>query len=1208
MTKLFKWLLLVIAGIGLGITLLLYNPGLFKDPLENYLSKLTGYSISIDGDLQVSAGRQLEISATHIRIANPERNRDSQLVELGQLVLVLDSASLLSDTIHISSLRTNDLNIYAKTDTEGVSNWTTVGSQQQPPEPPGDHGPRVMIEDIGFNNTRVHYLNASTGIQHDLAISSLSQQQDTGGELALSFDGTLNTWPLAFTGHLGPLKNIIAGRNIAFQGSGHFGALDISGEGLIDNLSQPRQPALDIRLSGQDIDAVTSMLGADDLGAGAFTLNITGGIVNGRYVAGVHGNIGAANLNVSLLSSDLSQHRELNLDLAVNGPNLGALTRAFGIQNWPDQPFSLKGQALRTGSVLTLSALTMDIGTTRVSLDASLPAFPSLDASRVDFTVRGDDIEYFRDLLGIPGIANGSFELRGSLRLSDDDVEHFQIEASTSVVAGTLTGTLGPSPDYIGSKLNLQLEGRDARQFFSIFSTNDLPSDPFDLDARIEVTAAGLRFEQVVIKTSAGDRLELSGLLAPGPDKQNSEFQLALSGQNLARAARGLAPGIDIPPRAYTLKGRIRMRDDGLELDNLNARFESVHLAVNGFLSTQAQLEGTSLKFQISGSDLADLSNFPAIGSSVAVFVPGQAYELAGRLRLWNNRLLLEESSGRIGETAIEVSGEAVPPPGSGSFSVRFSLQGPEFDRFLRMPGTAEFAAGPFSSSGDLKLDGDRLALSGFRFETDKAQVRVAMQMRWPVSAGRDINFDIDVRGDDVRYLFPPELAFQPARAAFSLRALGQRKGDFVSLQKFEAGFGNLLVMLQGRLGDNADTDSTSITVNVTTTDISTLGHINGASLPAEAFDLQTEAYGNASELQLRNFSAVLGDNQVTGSAHVSLRAARPVVTMTINSDHLDLQPLLAWSDTETQEKPDTGTDRLIPATPLPLDMLSAADVTLAMDIGLLQHPLGDFKNLLVRAKTRDGNFDLDKLSFDGPKGQVSTSLSILPTSGDLADVKIDLVARQLALGPTRQAGNEPDKLPVYDIVLHASSSGRDLRELAGAMNGTLYAGSDGGVLEGVSLSILDTFFLEEVFKLVTPQTDTSNSLEASCAASIVKFTDGLMETYPALALTTSQIALISRGTLDLKTEQLRFHFKATPNNALKISAGELFNPYIAVGGTLSKPTVGLDPAKVLLHGGVAIGTAGISILARGLANRVGNAEPLCEEMLETVRQKLSAE
>lgn len=118
-------------------------------------------------------------------------------------------------------------------------------------------------------------------------------------------------------------------------------------------------------------------------------------------------------------------------------------------------------------------------------------------------------------------------------------------------------------------------------------------------------------------------------------------------------------------------------------------------------------------------------------------------------------------------------------------------------------------------------------------------------------------------------------------------------------------------------------------------------------------------------------------------------------------------------------------------------------------------------------------------------------------------------------------------------------------------------------------------------------------------AAVVFDLHNGVAQTEPALAFTTNKITVISKGAVDLKTEKLNFGFKATPNNALKVSTGELLNSFVVVGGTLGKPEVGLDPARVLLQGGAAIGTAGISLLAKGLLDRVGNSTvPLCQSIL----------
>jgi hypothetical protein len=216
----------------------------------------------------------------------------------------------------------------------------------------------------------------------------------------------------------------------------------------------------------------------------------------------------------------------------------------------------------------------------------------------------------------------------------------------------------------------------------------------------------------------------------------------------------------------------------------------------------------------------------------------------------------------------------------------------------------------------------------------------------------------------------------------------------------------------------------------------------------------------------------------------------------------------------------------------------------------------------------------------------------------------LDLTTKDLVLNISGQPRENLDQVPAFDIGINVSGNGSNLQELAGSVNGSLYLVSTGGKLQGVNLSLLDTFILDEIFGLLLPKSNQEDNLSLECAATMVTMTDGLLVTEPALAFTTDLIALVAKGTLDLKTEKMQFNFNATPNNALKISASELVNPYILVGGTLAKPSVGLDPQKVLVQGGLAVGTAGISVLAKGLIDRVSNTAPLCEQMLEQVQQQ----
>jgi len=309
-------------------------------------------------------------------------------------------------------------------------------------------------------------------------------------------------------------------------------------------------------------------------------------------------------------------------------------------------------------------------------------------------------------------------------------------------------------------------------------------------------------------------------------------------------------------------------------------------------------------------------------------------------------------------------------------------------------------------------------------------------------------------------------------------------------------------------------------------------------------------------------------------------------------------------ADADNESDAATSKSRLIPATPLPLDALAAADITIKLNVAELRHPKDSFRNLVLKAETLEGSLIIPRLSFKGPRGELKTSLSITPTGNNKAEVKIDLNAKEFVFNLSGQPDKNLHEVPATDVNIHVSGKGDNLQEVAGSINGSLHLGSKGGKLEGVNLSVLDTFILDEIFSLIMPKTETEDDLNLTCAATILNITDGLVKTDPAFAFTTDRITLIAKGTLDLKTEKMKINFNAIPNNALKISAGELFNPYILVGGTLSSPEVGLDPAKVLLHGGAAVGTAGISILAKGLVDRLGNTVPVCEDMLEKVQQK----
>ena len=1203
MRKVLKWLLLLFVVLGVGITIILFNPTLIKGPLENYLGKVTGYSISLDGDLELNVGRHTTLTASGVRISSMAWVGAGDLLTLAELSVKLDLASLFEDIIVIETLLVNDLKLNLQTNTEGLGNWVPAPTPPSPGKATTE-GAVVIFRDVTLSNTHVGYLNGETGKEQVLQIDRLHQHQKDDGMLHINLDGSLNQRPMEFTGSVGPYTNLLNGQNINYSGSGHFGSLDIVAEGLMDDLTRPRRPTFSIKLQGPNVDDITSMLGTEDLGTGQFSLAARGQQIDGHYEAGIHGSIGDISLAITAQAADYLQTEEVDLQLAVNGPSLAALTRTFGIENWPDKPFSLKGDIKRVGSTLNVPELTLSIGGTELMLEALLSEFPHFDAARIKLSIQGDDVEQFRDLLGISGIATGPFEVHGNLDVSPDSVELIQVEFKTSVGQATISGSLGPAPGYIGTKLHVHLEGHNAHEVISVFGVDALPEQPFNLDAHIEWTNNGLLIERGVLVSIEDDRLELGGLIAFKPGGEGTDIEANLSGENLPEMLSRLAGDFGMPAEPYELSGRVLLQQDTIELQNVKAEFEDIKLTGNGVINPGDQFEGTGFDFLIEGKDLSELQNFPAIGDSMDIFEPGQAYRVEGQFQIEEPGWRLDDISGQLGKTSFSLRGLVNPQAQWAGSDVHFSMQGPDLNELFADNSDSGLPPGPFETSGQLSLSADQLSIRGFQFETVNAHGKMDLELGWPFSDTIDVGFDVDISGDDIRQILPGMEKFEPAKVAFKIEATGKQRDDVLSLQQIDATLGNLQVVIKGEVDEGPGEEGFAITFSAASADLSRLGQFNGEPLPGMALNISAGLRGSARHYVLHGLDATLGDSQLAGGIDVSFEGARPKIDMSITSSYLDIRPFTELSDPDDDSVTQQNKTRRIPATPLPLEALSALDGTFNFKIDELRHEIDSLHNIVLQAKLLDGHLNIPKLMLEGPRGKSRASLSINPTTPDKAHVKVDLVSEKLVLNITGQSDEKLDEAPAFDLVARVNGVGGNLQEVAGTLNGSIYLGTTGGTLEGVNLSVLDTFILDEIFALVMPKSDTKDDLDLRCAAAILEIKNGIVKTNPAVSFITSDITMVSKGTLNLKTEEMKLNFTATPNNALKISASELFNPYILVGGTLSKPAVGLDPAKVLLHGGAAIGTAGISILAKGVIDRVSTTIPLCDDMLKTVQQK----
>jgi uncharacterized protein involved in outer membrane biogenesis len=1133
-------------------------------------------------------------------------------VGIGHLKVVLLTSTLFEKILVLESVQIDELQLNLETDAEGGGNWITANEPSPPSEDKGQDSV-FLLKNIEVTDTSIRYRNGETDIEHQLSIVSFTQNRNADDILHATLSGELNDRLIDGAGSIGPYANLLDGHNVSFNVEGRVGDLDLDASGLIDDLLQPQRPAFSLDIQGPDIDEITAMFGVDDLGSGAFNLRAKGAEVDGSYEADINGKVGDISLNASLQASNLSQFSDpekfnaFDLTLAINGPSLGAFTRVLGLEDWPDKPFSLRGGAERIGGTLDVRDLTLNIGGTQLSLDALLTNFPEFDASRIKLSVKGDDIVQFRELLGFPGLATGPFEINGKLDVTPEEVELLQVDMTTSLGQATLSGTLGDGPGFIGSKGQFHLDGVNAHTFISVIGIDALPEQPFNLNTQLELVDNGLQVERGVLLTIEDDRLEAGGLIAFNPGIAGSDLDLRVSGNDLAQMLGRLGGTTKMPAQPYDLTARIKVSDKGLQLENAKLDFVGITLGAKGSVVFADRLLGTGLDFQISGDDFSAWRIFEATGDSLDIFVPGQPYRASGRLTAGTSGWQFSDIKGKIGQTILGGNARLGTPPEWAGTHVSFSIQGPGLDQLLLDQDQLTLPVGAYQSSGQIFLTADRLKLDKLNFETDRGHARVDLDLGWPLTERIDAKFDVDVRGSDIRILLPKKGSFEPDKAAFNIKATGQKKGELISLRQFDADIGNLQILLDGQIGYDTADDSADVAFSIVSRDISKLGRYNGKPLPVTALNLKTDLKVNAGQYVFHNLLFSLGDSKLEGLLDIRLDGPKPQIKLEANSKYVDLSPFLKNNDPEEDqdEVVDSGDqERLIPATPLPLDALAKADIDIKLSIEELRHLEDSVRKLVLDTEVKAGSLNVSDFSFEAPLGKFRTSFSILPTNDDYADINFDLDAEGLVLNISGQPRDKLQQVPSINMDVQVTGHGKNLQEVAGSLNGHYYLESSGGTLEGVNLSVLDTFILDEIFGLILPKSPGHDDLNLTCLASMLYIKDGQVTTQPALAIRTDKIEIIAKGSMDLKTEEMKFNFNATPTKALKITASELFNPYILVGGTLSEPEVGIDPSKALLHGGAAIGTAGISILAKGFLDRVGTALKLCEEMREEIREK----
>jgi uncharacterized protein involved in outer membrane biogenesis len=371
--------------------------------------------------------------------------------------------------------------------------------------------------------------------------------------------------------------------------------------------------------------------------------------------------------------------------------------------------------------------------------------------------------------------------------------------------------------------------------------------------------------------------------------------------------------------------------------------------------------------------------------------------------------------------------------------------------------------------------------------------------------------------------------------------------------------------------------------------------------LPAIAFSGTTELAMAEGSVDLDPFEFRFGDSDLSGRLHVEGGDA-PALKLEARSSLIDLSPFESEDEetgegAETTEADDPDSPYVFKDEPLPLEALQGFEAEVDLGVESFRTSTAELRDLAVTGTIGDGNLEMES-KFAGPYGGGFENHLTLTTSGNNADMKITAKARDLKVGRLSGPDIPPELIPATGLDVDISGSGATPRALASSADGRFLVTQGAGRVKNELIETLSGDVIAQLFSALNPFAEEEEFSNWECTVFRVDFESGLGE-ITGFLLQSEKLMVVGGGKIDLNTEELKIEFNTKPRSGVGVSADMFVTPFVALSGTLASPSVGLNEKGLLLSGGAAILTGGMSFLYTGLMDRATAEAGQCEKALE---------
>ncbi len=395
---------------------------------------------------------------------------------------------------------------------------------------------------------------------------------------------------------------------------------------------------------------------------------------------------------------------------------------------------------------------------------------------------------------------------------------------------------------------------------------------------------------------------------------------------------------------------------------------------------------------------------------------------------------------------------------------------------------------------------------------------------------------------------------------------------------------------------------------------------ITGYPLPLEGpFKLSGHAFcPSAKVYKITDLKAFVQKSRFEATGTLNLEAKKPLVTVALKSQALNLRPILLKKldkkkdfPTKTAQSPSEG-NKVFSKEPLPLEGLDRLNVDIEIEAEQLLMPMLCLKDFAGHIILKNGHLAIRPLRFMIAGGAFDGHFELEPTNKAPAIMTTFLV-------DGLDLGNMFEELGVknildgtFDIEVDLSGQGASIAQLMAGLNGKATIIMKDGNMDERLLDLLGADLTSGLLKLLNPFKKKPEYTKINCFVVGLDLQEGLAQS-TALLLDTDQVTVIGRGKANLKTEELNLSLKPSPKKGvgikglanLSLSLGQLTKP-LKLAGTFAKPSLTIDPTQTILTLGKAIGGTAlfgpVGIAAALVGGKLGNKDP-CLAAIEAAKK-----